>query len=249
MSDRFKNILLALLFTIVLGTVLIVGYHMVSDDSGAKRILQLLGGSMPSGIVQLITFFLCFFGLLEIASKNKGISREYKGIRIGLLPEKEQYVLSPDEVNEIKLAIIEQENTEKFLVTDMIKKACTKYRAEKSVSQVQELVEAQARMNLNRSESEQSLIRYVAWAIPSVGFIGTIIGISGALGLANDTTPEGIERITSTLMVAFDTTLISLFLSLILMYFIHSYQEKSEKLHVDVEDYITDNLVNRINPE
>lgn len=249
MTDRIKNLLLALVFTIVLGTVLIICYGLVPEESGMHRALQLLGGSMPSGIVQLVTFFLCFFGLLEIASKNKSITREHSGIKLGLLPEKEQYVLAPDDVNQIKLAVIEQEQKGKFLVTDMINKACTKYRAEKSVSQVQELVAAQSRMNLNKSESEQSLIRYVAWAIPSVGFIGTIIGISGAMGYANDTSPEGINLITNTLMVAFDTTLISLFLSLILMYFIHSYQERSEKLHVAVEDYITDNLVNRINPE
>jgi biopolymer transport protein ExbB/TolQ len=246
MNSNVKNLLLALVLTAVLMTLLVV-----ANINFPGRVWQLLGGEMPLGVVQQITYFLAIFALLEIRQKRKEVDRQYKGLSLKLLPEKEQYVLAPDDINEIKLAVIEQEKTEKFMLTDIIKKACTKYRSEKSVSQVMDVVEAQSRIGLNRAESEQSMIRYVAWAIPSVGFIGTIIGIASSLGYADQISGdgEGISLVTGALNVAFDTTLVSLFLSIVLMYFFHAFQEKTERLYSDVEEYVLENLVNRINPE
>jgi len=246
MNSKVKNLLIALVLTAVLMTILVVAYM-----NFPHRALQLLGGEMPLGLVQQITYFLAIFALLEIRERNKEISRQYKGLALKLLPEKEQYVLAPDDVNEIKLAVIEQEKTEKFIITDIVKKACTKYRSEKSVSQVMDVVAAQSRIGLNKAESDQSMIRYVAWAIPSVGFIGTIIGIASSLGYADQIGGDGggISLVTGALNVAFDTTLVSLFLSIILMYFFHAFQSKSEMLYSDLEEYVLENLVNRINPE
>ena len=106
-----------------------------------------------------------------------------------------------------------------FLLIDMIKKACTKFRANKSVEESLSLVSALSDINQRGSDSEQSIIRYVAWAIPSVGFIGTVIGIAASLGVANNiVTQEGIDKVTNLLSIAFDTTLIALILSLILIF-------------------------------
>ncbi len=52
--------------------------------------------------------------------------------------------------------------------------------------------------------------------------------------------------ITSTLGVAFDTTLISLILSIIIMWFFHGLQEKTDNLHATIKEYVMENLVNRI---
>ncbi len=73
-------------------------------------------------------------------------------------------------------------------------------------------------------DSSAGDLRFVIWAVPSVGFIGTVIGIGDALGQAHkvmDTTLDqmaSIQDITASLGVAFDTTLVALVCSVLLMF-------------------------------
>ena len=78
-------------------------------------------------------------------------------------------------------------------------------------------------------ESSYNILQYVAWAIPSLGFIGTVMGIGAALGQAGLAT-EDIKIVTVPLGMAFDTTLIALVESVILVFFIYSMQNKEESL-------------------
>jgi biopolymer transport protein ExbB/TolQ len=78
-------------------------------------------------------------------------------------------------------------------------------------------------------ESSYNILRYIAWAIPSVGFLGTVSGIGEALGNAN-LAMENLDFVVSPLRVAFDTTLIALVESIILMFLIYNMQHKEEDL-------------------
>ena len=104
----------------------------------------------------------------------------------------------------------------------------------------------QADLELVYQDSSYGIIRYLAWAIPSIGFIGTVFGISGALANAADAVAGDISGITSMLGTAFDTTLVSLFLSVILMFQLHRVQQREESLILNIQDYIIANFVNRI---
>jgi biopolymer transport protein ExbB/TolQ len=73
-------------------------------------------------------------------------------------------------------------------------------------------------------ESSGGMMRYLIWVIPSIGFIGTVIGIAQALENSHTVISDGgqlqrqaaVQDITSYLGVAFDTTLIALFASILL---------------------------------
>jgi chemotaxis protein MotA len=211
------------------------------------RLLVLLGGDFPAGIIQIVTYFLFFIGIFEIYGQLKWVKNQNEGFYSKLLPEKENWVLSPQDVSMVRLQALDVFKQRNLLLADLIRKACEKYRSDKSPADSLAVLSAQVKINISNSESEQSLARYVIWAIPSVGFIGTVIGISASLGFAGEAnTPEGIIKITTTLSIAFDTTLVSLFLSLILMYIYHDLQEKIEKFHNKSEEYIIENLINRI---
>jgi len=97
-----------------------------------------------------------------------------------------------------------------------------------------------------RMESELSIIRYIAWAIPSVGFIGTVRGIGDALGQANRAVEGDITGVTSSLGVAFNSTFIALVISIVLMFFVHQLQLMQERLVLDSERYIESWLVRRL---
>jgi biopolymer transport protein ExbB/TolQ len=97
-----------------------------------------------------------------------------------------------------------------------------------------------------RLESELSIIRYIAWAIPSVGFIGTVRGIGDALGQAHRAVEGDISGVTASLGVAFNSTFIALVISIVLMFFIHQLQLLQERLVLDSERYIDRWMIRRL---
>ena len=99
---------------------------------------------------------------------------------------------------------------------------------------------------MERQESELSIIRYIAWAIPSIGFIGTVRGIGSALGQANRAVEGDITGVTQSLGVAFNSTFIALLISIVLMFFIHQLQLAQERLVLDVESYCDEHLISRL---
>lgn len=241
LNNRIVRLASSLAATIFLMTIIVL-----AKGESDNRILTMMGADMPAGLIQAATYFLFFWGMFEIVWLNSRVMEENDAFKAHLLPEKDNWVLSPEDVNQLKLNMQHLERHNKFLMTDLIKKSCTKYRLSKSSSEVLELVEAQTEIYQEEIESEQSFIRYVAWAIPSVGFIGTVIGIAASLGYADEaSTPEGISKVTDMLAIAFDTTLVALILSVILMLGIHSLQRKEDKLFADMKSYVIENLINR----
>jgi len=240
---------MAIVISAVLVAIFVFGYSTI-DQPLIKRLCQIFGGYMPAGVIQYLTYVFFFWGIFAINELMSKIKYEKQSFDLEFLPTKEQWVLSPEDVNDLKIKMINYEKNHKFLMTGIIRKACTKFRANNSISDVLEIVARSVKINQDKSDGRQSLIRYLAWALPSVGFIGTILGISQGLGLADKASdPEVLGQITSAMYVAFDTTLVALILSIILMWFYHRLQEDEEELHSDMEEYIIENLINRIHIE
>lgn len=241
-SSRLIRLLISVIASVVLMAILV----MATPEENPNRILVMLGGTMPEGLIQGATYFLFIFALLEVMSIKSKLTIEQDAFTAHLLPEKENYVLSADDANQLKLNMQHLEHQRNYYLVDLIKKACTKYRLSKSSSEVLSLTDAQIKLYNAEVESEQSYINYAIWAIPSVGFIGTVLGIAASLGFANQaSTPEGIEKVTSMLAVAFDTTLVALVLSVILMYLVHSMHKQQDELFTKMNSYIIENLINR----
>ena len=113
-----------------------------------------------------------------------------------------------------------------------------RYAATGHVQDVSTAARAVCESEGERMESELSTIRYIAWAIPSVGFIGTVRGIGDALGQAHRAVEGDITSITESLGVAFNSTFVALVLSIVLMFFIHQVQRMQEQLALDSERYV-----------
>lgn len=98
----------------------------------------------------------------------------------------------------------------------------------------------------DRLDAELSMIRYIAWAIPSIGFIGTVRGIGTALARADSAMKGDISPVTMSLGTAFNSTLIALMISIVLMFIIHQLQLVQERLVMDAEAYCDDNLIRHL---
>lgn len=90
------------------------------------------------------------------------------------------------------------------------------------------------------------MIRYLIWAIPSIGFIGTVRGIGQALSLADQALAGNISGMTNSLGVAFNSTLIALLISIFLMFLFHQLQRLQDGLLVDIQSYCDRYLLARI---
>ena len=67
-------------------------------------------------------------------------------------------------------------------------------------------------------ESSYSLLRFITWAIPILGFLGTVLGITNAIkGVTPEVLEKSLSGVTDGLATAFDSTALALFLTMILM--------------------------------
>jgi biopolymer transport protein ExbB/TolQ len=92
-------------------------------------------------------------------------------------------------------------------------------------------------------------VRYVIWVIPTLGFLGTVMGISLALnyaGRADLQDPALLAELTKQMAVAFDTTMLALCLSAVLVLLHHLVQQYEERALNAIGQYCLDNLINRL---
>jgi biopolymer transport protein ExbB/TolQ len=69
-----------------------------------------------------------------------------------------------------------------------------------------------------RATQSYGLVRFIVWAIPIMGFLGTVIGITVAIATLSPTELENISGVVAGLGTAFDTTATALALSMVLMF-------------------------------
>ena len=129
------------------------------------------------------------------------------------------------------------------LLPQVIHTALRRFQSTHSIQDVSQSLRELADSEADRLDSDLSLVRYIAWAIPSVGFIGTVRGIGQALTKAEQAIRGDIQGVTENLGLAFNSTLIALCLSIVLMYFIHVLQSRQESLILEVEEYCREKLI------
>jgi hypothetical protein len=87
-----------------------------------------------------------------------------------------------------------------------------------------------------RSSQGYGLVRFVVWAIPILGFLGTVIGITVAIANLSPTQMENISGVVAGLGTAFDTTATALGLSMVLMFLQFVIDRAEQRLLARVDD-------------
>lgn len=228
------------LFLMFIGQVLPAG-------STLYRVVEALGGS-TGGFIQAMIYAVFIFSLLELSRLRTDIRRQFGGFQLGLLPEQDQLVLTPEEVADIKLQTIQLERSgQHYLLGDLIKKTCTQYRNDQSIGETLQVFNAQVDNSKEEREGNLEVVRYLLGAIISLGFIGTLLGLSSSIGMAHlAKTAEGMPQVTGALNLAFDTTLVALLVGLVLNFFYHRYLKEMDTFYSRARGYVIDNLISRI---
>jgi len=96
-------------------------------------------------------------------------------------------------------------------------------------------------------QQSYSLPKVLLWAIPLLGFIGTVLGMSNAVGsfdqvLGNADNVEGLKngltQVTSGLGTAFDTTYLALVISVIFAFPLNSIERREERLLNQIDGFV-----------
>ncbi len=209
------------------------------------------------GYVPFFTTFLMFWSVSILVLKWFQIKHQREAMLLDVLPMElsEQITfdsldLFVDHINELP-----GDAQESFLINRVLR-GIEHFRVRHSAAETVTMMESQSAIDANNVAGSYSLVKVFVWALPILGFIGTVVGVSAAVAsLAGSLdSAEGINGMKDALNdvfaglgTAFDTTLLALIMSMIVKIPTSALQKSEEDLITAVDEYCNENLLRRLN--
>jgi biopolymer transport protein ExbB/TolQ len=194
-----------------------------------------------------IACYCCYvWGLFIFFGRYWETRRQSRAFALGFLSTEEGTRILPEDARNLQRQVDQLTARHgPFILANMIRAGLSKLALSRSSLDVRETLKTQADVDLGRLVSSMATMNYLAWAIPAIGFFGTVRGLAGSMTLAQQGGDQ-LRIATEHLTVAFDCTLVALALSLVSMFLIHTLQREEESLVIDCQQYCLEHLVNRI---
>ncbi len=241
-EQAFKLPLVATAVLVLIPGLLL--YWFFGDAQSTPRSLKLLIGNWISPI---ILWFFCasFFHLwlkksrLEVERKNSSLLSEK------LIPNLLGDNLNQLSENELELELQNLSSTNNITKENLLNSRLSLFlnHADDDIDETFAIKEREY------MKGSFSLSRFMVWAIPIMGFIGTVWGISNGIAYFSDAMTstnsvtdvsvmlkESLPLVTSSLATAFDTTLLALLLSIPLMMLMLSLEKNEEAYLIDLDE-------------
>lgn len=235
------SILAALLFIALLTLVL--------DPNGriAGIVLDRKSPHFPYPFtIQNITHILLFVGLGELFVRWRTANFEMAFLKMGLLPEDEETILEGPDLGPIHRRIVKLYGPDGGILPSLIDVSILQFQSGRSIDQTVSVMNSSLELIQHRVDLSYSLVRYIAWLIPTMGFIGTVIGIGAALAHVPASGDINMPELAHQLSVGFDCTMVALVESALLVFCLHLAQEKEELAVNLAGTYTLRNLINRL---
>ena len=189
-------------------------------------------------------FILMFWALAIMGYKAVNILDERKLLEVDLVPVAEGMRILPEDTREFSRQVQQlPDENKRMLLPRALLNALQRFSSTRNIQDVATSTHTICESEADKLESELSMIRYISWAIPSIGFIGTVRGIGEALAQADKAVQGDIAGVTLSLGVAFNSTFIALLISIFLMFLVHQLQLLQERLVYDSEHYCDEKLI------
>jgi biopolymer transport protein ExbB/TolQ len=200
--------------------------------------------------------FIFFFSMTMLFIKGRKVSLQRKAFEWAVVPAQPDFVLveaSAQAVLDRVHGIIDQ--PKQFILLNRIERALSNLRHLGQVSEVSSVLRGQAEDDENAVAASFTLLQGLVWAMPVLGFIGTVQGLSSAVGgfskvlqTAGDLTAVkgALTNVTSGLATAFETTLVALVASLIVQLCITLRQRQELGLLDDCSEYCQSNVISKL---
>lgn len=196
--------------------------------------------------IQNLEHILCFIGLGELFVRWRVSDREHRFLAMRLLPEDQQTVLQQADLGPIRRRVAALFDQENGILPSLIDISILQFQSGRSIDQVVSVMNSSLELIEHRVDLRYGLIRYIAWLVPTVGFIGTVVGLGGSLALVPKTGNLSIYNVAHALSLGFNCTLVALLESAILVFCLHLAQEQEETALNLAGSYTLRNLINRL---
>lgn len=192
-------------------------------------------------------FILMFWAIAIMAFKARSTFQERQLLSEEFVQISDGMSILPEDTREFTRPIqaLPEDRREALLPRTLLA-ALHRFSSTRNVQDASEAAKSVCDAESDRLDSELSMIRYIAWAIPSIGFIGTVRGIGEALGQAYRAVEGDIAGVTTSLGVAFNSTFIALVISIVLMFLMHQLQLIQERLVLDTHTYTDQRLLRHL---
>ena len=239
--------------TLVGGAVYGSSYAFREGEWGAVAWEYLTGfGRIPIPIAVLSIWCIVFLTL-----KALKIRTQRAALRIHFVPDDTSFVLSSATADSVVDAIDRAaDDPERFMFLSRARAVLRIMRNLGRVSDVDDLINSRGDQEESTIDSGYTILRGFIWAIPVLGFIGTVIGLTqamGRFGAALRAAGKDVDAITQQLtgvLAGLDTAFITTAEALVAVIFIHLFQtvvrRADEQLLDDVRKSCFDAIVTRV---
>lgn len=261
MNDLMKSFA-ALIVSIIVVHMIYIGYVRPEAAQLIDLALQQQESS-PRNIVviikdyeQEICFILMMWGCFLIASSYREILKTKYLYSVDLIEDPKNS--DEDEIDNTGHKDLDVNHIIHRLDTEIpqdcmssplvqtLRSSLWRYSSTNNVQNLSDAIESNLEALAVKQDSENTMIRYLIWAIPSIGFIGTVRGIGQALSQADKALAGDITGMTDSLGLAFNSTLVALLISIFLMFLFHQLQRMQDSQIVDTQSYCDKFLLRRI---
>lgn len=207
------------------------------------------------GWVNVTNFVLFFWGISIVILKYRKTKHQRDALLLDIIPESVGKTINPGNIGRFIDHLYKlPQNLRDSMMVNRIRKGLELFEARTSNSEVATLFEAQSNVDANRIAGSYALVKVFLWAIPILGFVGTVLGLSVAIagfGMADMADVEAlsasITEVTGGLATAFNTTLLGLILSLILIFPMSAMQKREEDCLNDIDAFCNETVLPKLN--
>jgi biopolymer transport protein ExbB/TolQ len=208
------------------------------------------------GWVPYVIAWLAFWAGAILVGKMRALANQRRAFALDLLPDSIAPRITPDNTHVFatQLRHTAVPVAPSFLAA-RLEWALELFRVRRNTREVLEQLGVQAATDAAAVESSYTMVRVFIWAIPILGFIGTVIGIGAAVAGFSTSVAEAVDlevmklsigAVTSGLGVAFDTTLLALVVSILIMFPASSLQKAEEEFLAQVDEWCESQLARRL---
>lgn len=202
--------------------------------------------------------FFSFWCLGILGAKWVKTSIQMRALRaVDIVPRRGDFVLSPgtsgDVLRRIK-AVAEQH--EVLGTLRRIDTALSNLSNLGEVRDVGAVLESQADSDASSVDSSYTVIRSLIWTIPILGFIGTVVGLSQAIGSFTDVLNQAggdagsikskLGPVVGGLATAFETTLVALLAAVVIQLISTWVYKREEALLDSINEFTTEHILSRL---
>jgi len=241
---------LTLLISLVSAVLVIALLARVLPPGAAAIVLDIKRASWPF-TVQNALWLTFFAGLGELSLRWRSGRLEESQLERDYLPLDDETVLRPgDDITPIYQKVRSSKYRNVCFLPRLIERCVLNFNLSQSVDQTNALLNSSLELFLHELDLRYNIVRYLIWLLPTLGFIGTVIGIMLALNYAGDRAnvdnPDMLYHVTERLGVAFSTTLLALVMAAVLVFLQSLIQGREERTLNRSGQYCLDNLINRL---